>query len=130
MLPIGTKTLNSKLFPFRLQFLFEFLNLFLLVIDRLEQFVQFLVLYRGRILFLNQLQEIGQHIHIVDESIVRRLLVGCTLVDVVHVVEIVHILQAHPVGLQALILAEMYSLRHGIEFIQCLLLQVVAHIDA
>ena len=48
----------------------------------------------------------------------------------VHVMQIVHILQAEPIGLEGLVLTEVYTLSHGIEFIERLLLQVITGVDA
>ena len=48
----------------------------------------------------------------------------------IHVVQIVHILQTQPVGLQVLVLTQMNTLRYGIQLVQCFLLQVITRIDA
>ncbi len=48
----------------------------------------------------------------------------------VHEVQVVHILQTQPVGLQCLVLTEVYTLGDGIEFVQRLLLQIISVVDA
>ena len=75
------------------ELLLQALNLLLLVLDGFEQFVEFLVLDGGRVLFVHALEEVGEDVHIVDKRIVGRLIVCSPLVDMVHVVQVVEILQ-------------------------------------
>ena len=48
----------------------------------------------------------------------------------VHEVQVVDVLQDEPVALELLVLAEVYTLSHCIEFVQRLLLEVVAIVGA
>ena len=111
------------------QLLVEFLNLLFLIADGLQQLIQFLILNRCRILLLHGLQEIRQHVHIIDKRVIGRFILRLALVDVIHVMQIVHILQTQPIGLQRLVLTQMYALGNAKQLMDSLLLQVITGID-